>query len=540
MYNPNYWIIFLSLFLGNFFSYSQKKQSYDFLYSNSDLFYFNAVIQENEVHFGTDQGVVIYKDNNPLIRNESITGAIQIEDGAINKGSVRYDNSYNYLLPSDYKRFQTFHLARNEFLYIICKGDLFVFKKSSYTFKRFPSIRSISENYLGTYGGIYNKSGEKLQFPTYTGNKIKEYDSLTIINWDGLSIIDREKQQDYYYPDVNIGGIEIKNELFGNAIDSYELTHPNYLLSTSKGLYDFNAGSKEIKQLIPSQGKPFRFIRGERNSSGLKVLYLFNEEEIFEYYVEENRINSLTSYTEIKDVFSQTGSEYYILTNSSLDFFSIREPSKNRRIREDLINPNNVLLFKNFILITSDQGLDLMDLNSNKFAKNVIRDELNYNAIFKNDSIVKLGSVNGLYELDYNDLVVLFDTNQPLLEKASTNIWPYVLGTIIVTVIFSILLMVIFNQQKLIKDQRNLEALNTKAKIEEFIRLNISKVNVQLLSETFNLPINSLYTILGNKKPGEIIRKERLRIVRVMRRKKATEEEISKATGFSISYLKKI
>jgi hypothetical protein len=41
-------------------------------------------------------------------------------------------------------------------------------------------------------------------------------------------------------------------------------------------------------------------------------------------------------------------------------------------------------------------------------------------------------------------------------------------------------------------------------------------------------------------KPGEIIRKERLKIVKRMRKERASEEEIAKATGFSISYLKKI
>ena len=540
MRNLFFWIIFLKLILGKFDGYSQTKQTFDFIFSNSKLFYFNAVIQENEVHFGTDQGVVIFKDNNPLIKNESITGAIDIENGVISEGGIRYDNFYNYLLPSEYSEFQTFNLIHNDILYLICKGNLFAFKKASYKFKPYPSIRSISENYLGTYGGIYYNNEKKLQFPSYTGNKIKEYDSITIINWDGLSIIDREKQQNFYYPNVNVGGIEINKEVFGNAIDSYELTHPNYLLSTSKGLYDFNVKSKEIKQLITLQSKPFRFIRGERNSSGLETLYMFNEEEVFEYNVEENTIISLTNYKEIRDVYSNTGSEYYVLTNSSLEFFSIKEPNKNRRIKADLINPNNVLLFKNFILITSDQGLDLIDLNSDKIAINVIRDELNYNAIFSNDSIIKLGGVNGLYELDYNDLLVLFDNNTPLIEKTSNKIWPYVLVIIIITVSFSILLIIIFNQNKIIKDQRHLNTLNTKAKIEEFIRLNISQVNVQLLSETFNLPINSLYAILGNNKPGEIIRKERIRIVRIMRRKNAKEEEISKATGFSVSYLKKI
>jgi hypothetical protein len=45
---------------------------------------------------------------------------------------------------------------------------------------------------------------------------------------------------------------------------------------------------------------------------------------------------------------------------------------------------------------------------------------------------------------------------------------------------------------------------------------------------------------MGNKKPGDIIRSEKLKIVRKMRRENASEEEIAKATGFSISYLKKI
>ena len=61
-----------------------------------------------------------------------------------------------------------------------------------------------------------------------------------------------------------------------------------------------------------------------------------------------------------------------------------------------------------------------------------------------------------------------------------------------------------------------------------------------MLCEEFNLTVNLLYNILGNKKPGEIIRKERLKIVKKMRRQKVSEEIISKATGFSISYLKKI
>jgi hypothetical protein len=37
---------------------------------------------------------------------------------------------------------------------------------------------------------------------------------------------------------------------------------------------------------------------------------------------------------------------------------------------------------------------------------------------------------------------------------------------------------------------------------------------------------------MGNKKPGEIFRSEKLKIVRKMRKEKVSEEEIAKAIGF--------
>ena len=103
-----------------------------------------------------------------------------------------------------------------------------------------------------------------------------------------------------------------------------------------------------------------------------------------------------------------------------------------------------------------------------------------------------------------------------------------------------ILILTLIRQNRIIKNQRSLESLTTKDKIEAFIRLNIQNVSVELICETFDLPVNALYKTLGNVKPGEIIRKERLIIVKRMRREKASEEEIAKATGFSISYLKKV
>ena len=100
-------------------------------------------------------GIISFKNKIPLIVDNKMKGPIEQLKGRIEKGNIYYDNFYNYLLPSSYKGLETTHLFFDNTLYIICKGDLFVFESGSYNLKSFPSIRSISKNYIGTYGGIF-------------------------------------------------------------------------------------------------------------------------------------------------------------------------------------------------------------------------------------------------------------------------------------------------------------------------------------------------------------------------------------------------
>lgn len=532
-------IFLLILILKISIVFAQKKEAFNLLFTNTDAFYFNAIIYKGDVLFGTDIGVISFKNRIPFIADNNIKGPIGMINDGIVKSGIHYDNYYNYLLPSIYKGLETTHVFSNNNLYIICKGDLYVFKSASYDLKPYPSIRSISENYIGSYGGIYFKDSIKLDFPTFTNGYIREYDSITFLNWSGISLLKNGYQEDYFATDVIFEGIEINDKFFGNAIDTYEIKHPYYLLSTTKGLYNFNTDTKKIILLQNVLNGPFRFIRGEKNINGLQILYLFNEKQLLEYDINENKLKQLLIKDLIVDVFSYTASEYYILTDSSLEFLNVNIPRKSRVLIDGLSNTNNAVLFKNFILITSDQGLDLFDLNSNEIAKNVIRDELNYNAIYVDEQKIQLGGVNGLYQLDYQDLMLLFETNKPKIVENKQNVLPYAIGSLVILVV-AILILILIRQNRIIKNQRSLESLTTKDKIEAFIKLNIQNVSVELICETFNLPVNALYKTLGNVKPGEIIRNERLKIVKKMRREKASEEEIAKATGFSVSYLKKI
>jgi len=76
--------------------------------------------------------------------------------------------------------------------------------------------------------------------------------------------------------------------------------------------------------------------------------------------------------------------------------------------------------------------------------------------------------------------------------------------------------------------------------IRDYIIEHLNTVNINSICDEFKISTNKLYSILNKNKPGDIIREERLKVVRKMRKQDISENRIAKITGFSISYLKKI
>lgn len=71
-------------------------------------------------------------------------------------------------------------------------------------------------------------------------------------------------------------------------------------------------------------------------------------------------------------------------------------------------------------------------------------------------------------------------------------------------------------------------------------KVNKIFMNIEKLKSEFSLSNNQLYSHMGSVNPGEVIRAKRVSLVKKLRKRNTSEEEIAKATGFSISYLKKI
>ena len=146
----------------------------------------NIVSNEKGVYIGTSDGIfVVDEAYNLKLFNAKIKGAINQNFEPVNASLIRYTNSYNEFLPKFYQNNSVSAVKQDDHLLLVSRGKLFAYKKTLYSFESTPSVRSISSNYLGTYGGIF-KNGAKLQYPTYSSGKIREFENKTFICFDGL------------------------------------------------------------------------------------------------------------------------------------------------------------------------------------------------------------------------------------------------------------------------------------------------------------------------------------------------------------------
>ncbi|MDA9886909.1 hypothetical protein N9D55_05690 [Flavobacteriaceae bacterium] len=98
-------IFFIILFVNISTVFSQEKTSYRLVETYTNAFFFNAIAFEGEILFGSDEGVVSINRQTINIENDNIIGPLQIVEGKIEKApNIKFDNSFNYLLPYTSKK----------------------------------------------------------------------------------------------------------------------------------------------------------------------------------------------------------------------------------------------------------------------------------------------------------------------------------------------------------------------------------------------------------------------------------------------------
>ena len=171
---------------------------------------------------------------------------------------------------------------------------------------------------------------------------------------------------------------------------------------------------------------------------------------------------------------------------------------------------------------------------------NLIKNEINDRSLNIINDTIKAGTPNGILQISENNLIDLL--NDSKISKDESKYESYsIIYLITIGFIISIIVIIILLIKRKKQDSLNvIDNSVTKENIIKFIHENITNVSIISICDKFGINTVRLYEILEDEKPGEIIRKHRLNLVRRYRRERKDDTFIAKNTGFSVSYLKKI
>ena len=163
---------------------------------------------------------------------------------------------------------------------------------------------------------------------------------------------------------------------------------------------------------------------------------------------------------------------------------------------------------------------------------NVVIDEFNRGAVFKTDNSISLGGIHGVYRFENIDLLV-----DSISTDFVVNELDYRSDTVLILIVillgFVVLIYVFKNRRKSYNNQEMVLA------IQKYIDANLNKVDVVSISEKFKVDNNLLYHLDPDFKPGDYIKQKRKEKATELIAKGLPIEKIAKATGYSVSYLKR-
>lgn len=496
---------------------------------------------------GSDHGILKFINPSQIISKEANQkGYVYLENGELIARPTYISGTatpqFSSLLPQGFKNYAVTGIPFKNYILIISKGQLFVYKKGAKTYSDSLSVRSISKNFLGTYNGIFYK-GQKTPFK-YTNGYIREFSGESIICYDGLYRLLPDKT--IYYDDIN--GPKFSNLDLGFARDIYRIKPQRYLIFTTTGLFLSNLNNYAKKIFTVKTANEPRFIT-TMDRGGIPIYLFFSQNNrLYKYTIANGKIDTILEVDpdlgEIEDCNFDPydmGKIFIITKEKLLQANASIENKYSIEILEDHLDSNHHLVkFNESFLITSNSGLSVYSLATKTLARNIIRDEFNKRAVYVSNGIAYLGTIHGYYKLNQAEInrltAIASDEKEIVIQDSSEQEYTiYSLSLICIILIFSCGYLYKKSNQKIAS-----ESSISETGIIQFIEENITTVTIQSICEKFEINSLQLNDILKSDKPGQLIRKKRMEIVAKMRKQKKDIETIAAASGFSVSYLKKI
>ncbi len=521
----------------------------------SKPFFYNVIKSEDgRVFVGTSEG--IYQlEGTKMVHFVSKKGYASIgkngEVGINPEGIKNYiERKYLYLLPFPNLVRDEYHAGTNDYFYMCSGGRIYVFDIVPYKYSYANhSIRSISENLVGTYSGIYYKGTRlRLPAPNFCDGYIHEYDGKAFVCYDNLMIADSiQSQQTDQFDTSKLSFWWFEKS---HIRDIYKLpANGNYYVTTNQELLLMNKSNYQFKKIYQSTNK-----KNEINILGNNyMILLFSDANNLLSY---NAVDSHTDTLKMLDDAILDGTNdnrnVYLLTNKALYLF---KSDNSLSLLATIPKAHTMKMVSNTeLVIATDDGLYRFNTVNQTLSTLIAGIEFNRRALFLKDNKLYAGSINGLYTIDVNDFDELIKRNKS--ETSSIQLPNYIYWIGLSSLLLATLLtyLLIKARKKLAETKTQVIELHTahaevleslekplvREQIEAYIRENLSTASLKSITSHFETTTRHIYKIIEPEKPGAIIQKLRLELVMEMKKSSADPEQIAEATGLSVSYIRKI
>lgn len=545
-----YWIRFIpfSIFiLINCKSFSQERDTILNMLISKPFFYNVLKDADGTIFTGTSEGIFEISGTELLLYNKQKGYVTLNRSGTpvINKEGIKnyYERKYSYLLPFPDQSRDEYHAGNETNFYICSGGKMHMYDIVPYAYSYANnSIRTISENFVGTYSGIFYK-GKRLEkpFPSYTEGYIKEVNGRIFLCYGGLLMLDPQALKDNTI-DTSRNVFHLIND--GTSIYSYNLhkssINEEYYTSSQDAFYRLDTTLYQLTQIYKRRsGTNDLCIIGDFNK---KVIYLSDEQFLISYQPSVKRTDTIATMPEVI-VSGVTDTRHtYLLSQSGLYVVNSDKSVEKLTVLEKA--HTLIKISTTELVVSTDFGLYLFNTVSKQLTTLIFGVEFNRRALFLKNEKLFAGSINGLYKIDINDLNELINRNKVYIKQ---NKLPFVfkIAGIIICILSLIILIVLLRTKRKLKsltekvEEYTVDTLD-RSKIETFIDNNLATASLKSINEHFHTNTTHIYSILNPDKPGSIIQIKRLALVKEMKKAGKSLQEISDITGLSISYLRKI
>lgn len=482
--------------------------------------FYNLIITENkDLYVSSDQGVFKINGLQLIPINTNIKRWAKYD-----YKTDKFKESSELELKNDLELY--FDWLGENYKYQLIDQKLLVYEKS--IFKKYLdgiSIRIITEDFIGTYNGVYTKSFDLIaDYPTYTNSFIRKVGDETYVLFDGIFIDNGVEKRYLFDRDKGV----IINELELGFAKDISILNDYKALLTSKGLWLTDLDSSI---LIDESTRNDRMLNAKiiyKYPDDNRILYLLDGKlKIID--VNYKISNVLNIDDEIIDAYKMKESEDILV----LGVNKVYRIKQNKPIL--LANNDNdyhtILGFKNNVILSSNNGLySLKNYRLNQLSF----EEFNRLALHVSKDSIYAGTIFGLFAFS-KKAIENYKTKEIINNENFVSDYFIYLTVFILSIMVVYLLIIVNKKKPVITYSNEISADLVKKNIIE----NISKITVEKLKSEHGMSYRKLTKLLNNP-PGKVIEDERKRKLHELKNQGLSIKKISQQTGYSEDYVRRL